>query len=133
MAATLLSGYASRTLGRRGVLLGSALGLGSVSALGSAAGSFVLLTLLCFVMGAFAGVVAPTTQTLIAEAFGPERRGAAMALWGAGTNLGLLIGALATGLLPEAETWSISLDTKADHSDILWSFGGQTSPFSRTI
>lgn len=105
VAATLLSGYASSAFGRKNLLLGSVLGIGAVSALGSVAGNLMLLTLFCFVMGAFAGTVAPTTQTLIAEVFKPEQRGLAMAIWGAGSTLGLLVGALATGLLLEHNSW----------------------------
>ncbi len=105
VAATLLSSYVSSAVGRKKLLLGSIIGISAVSALGGLTGSLVLLTLLCFVMGAFAGTVAPITQPLIVEVFKPEQRGLAMAIWGAGSTLGLLVGAIATGLLLEHASW----------------------------
>ncbi|MCW2938117.1 MAG: drug resistance transporter, EmrB/QacA subfamily [Actinomycetia bacterium] len=57
------------------------------------------------VQGAGAAVVLPLTLTLISEAFPPEKRGAAIGIWGAITGLGVAAGPLLGGAIIQGISW----------------------------
>ena len=62
----------------------------------SYAGAIVLLTLIIMVL------VTPLTLTLVSGAFPPEKRGAALGIWGGISGLGVALGALA----PATGAWA---------------------------
>jgi EmrB/QacA subfamily drug resistance transporter len=57
------------------------------------------------VQGAGAAIVTPLTLTLISEAFPPERRAAALGIWGGITGLGVATGPFVGGAVVEGIAW----------------------------
>lgn len=56
--------------------------------------------------GAGAAIVMPLTLTLVSAAFPPERRGAALGIWGGISGLGVALGPLFGGAVVEGISWS---------------------------
>jgi MFS transporter, DHA2 family, methylenomycin A resistance protein len=89
---------------RRLALAGLALfGVGAV--LGAVAGTFGELLIARIVQGAGAGLVSPAALAGAIAGFPPERRGAALGIWGASAGMSNLIGPLLGGLLTVAFGW----------------------------
>ncbi len=57
------------------------------------------------VQGLGAALVTPQTMAVITRTFPPDRRGAAMGLWGATAGVAMLVGPLAGGLLVDSLGW----------------------------
>ena len=72
---------------------------------GALAGSFELLVLSRLVQGFGAGLVSPASLAGAVSGYPPERRGAALGLWGASSGIANLIGPLIGGLLTVAIDW----------------------------
>ena len=66
-----------------------------------------LATLIIFraVQGLGAALMTPQTMAVITRTFPPERRGAAMGLWGATSGVAMLVGPLAGGVLVDGLGW----------------------------
>jgi MFS family permease len=73
--------------------------------LGALAGDFEVLVLSRLVQGVGAGLVSPASLAGAVSGFPPERRGAALGLWGASSGMANLIGPLIGGLLTVAIGW----------------------------
>lgn len=102
---TPLSGFLAAKLGpRRLLLICAALTMCFFTA-GALFKSLAVLTALCFLAGVSSGFIVPTTQAMVVQAFPSERRSVSMALWGAGTTSGILLGAALTGLALERTSW----------------------------
>jgi EmrB/QacA subfamily drug resistance transporter len=67
--------------------------------------SLGMLILARAVQGLGAAFMTPQTMAVIARTFPPDRRGAAMGLWGATAGVATLVGPLAGGLLVDAFGW----------------------------
>ena len=67
--------------------------------------SLGLLIAMRAVQGVGAALMTPQTMAVITRTFPPERRGAAMGLWGATAGVATLVGPLAGGLLVDAFGW----------------------------
>jgi MFS family permease len=83
-------------------------GLGVFAAgalLGALAGSFELLIASRLVQGVGAGLVSPASLAGAVSGFPPQRRGAALGLWGASSGIANLVGPLIGGLLTVAIDW----------------------------
>ena len=78
---------------------------GAGAALGALAPSFEVLLASRVVQGAGAGLVSPAALAGAVSAFPPERRGAALGIWGAGSGVANLLGPLLGGLLTELIGW----------------------------
>ena len=65
-------------------------------------GSIVLARLL---QGAFGAALVPLSQTVMLDAYPPEQRGSAMAIWGMGVMLGPILGPTLGGFLTENYSW----------------------------
>ena len=92
-------------VGSRVVGLG---GLGVFAAgavIGALAGSFEVLVLSRVVQGVGAGLVSPASLAGAVSGFPPERRGAALGIWGASSGVANLIGPVVGGLLTVAIDW----------------------------
>ena len=72
---------------------------------GALAGSFGVLVASRVVQGVGAGLVSPASLAGAVSGFPPERRGAALGLWGASSGIANLIGPLIGGLLTVAIDW----------------------------
>src|SRR5918998_658106 len=57
------------------------------------------------VQGLGAAIVAPLTLTLLADAFPPERRGAALGIWSGISGMGVALGPLVGGAVVDGLTW----------------------------
>ena len=83
-------------------------GLGVFAAgavVGALAGSFEVLVLSRVVQGVGAGLVSPASLAGAVSGFPPERRGAALGIWGASSGVANLIGPVVGGLLTVAIDW----------------------------
>jgi MFS transporter, DHA2 family, methylenomycin A resistance protein len=72
---------------------------------GALAGSFELLVLSRLVQGLGAGLVSPASLAGAVSGYPPERRGAALGLWGASSGMANLVGPLIGGLLTVTIDW----------------------------
>ena len=57
------------------------------------------------IQGFGAAIVTPLTLTLVSQAFPPERRGAALGIWGGISGLGVALGPFVGGLVVEGIAW----------------------------
>ena len=84
----------------------AALGLFTVSSAAAAlAPSTDALIAARAVQGIGGAIVAPLTLTLLADAFPPERRGAALGVWSGVSGMGIAIGPLVGGAVIDSMTW----------------------------
>lgn len=102
---TPLSGYLLTKLSMKRLLLLGALGTTVFFTLGAFAPTLPLITAACFLVGLCSGVLAPATQVLVLSSYPEQERATAMAVWGAGTTLGILAGAALTGFLIQTVSW----------------------------
>jgi EmrB/QacA subfamily drug resistance transporter len=75
------------------------------SALAALAPSIEGLVAARAIQGAGAALVTPLTLTLVSEAFTPERRAAALGIWGGISGLGVALGPFVGGLVVEGLAW----------------------------
>ncbi|CAO5168677.1 MFS transporter, DHA2 family, methylenomycin A resistance protein [Frankia sp. AiPs1] len=105
-AVLLLTGAAlGDRLGRRRVFLGGLTVFTIGSAAAALAPSIGALIAARAVQGIGAAFVLPLTLTLLAAAVPPERRGAALGIWGAMTGLAVAVGPLIGGAVTEGASW----------------------------
>jgi EmrB/QacA subfamily drug resistance transporter len=89
---------------RRMFIVGIAIFTGA-SALAALAPSTDALVAARALQGIGAAIVTPLTLTLISEAFPPERRAAALGIWGGITGLGVALGPFVGGAVVEGIAW----------------------------
>jgi EmrB/QacA subfamily drug resistance transporter len=75
------------------------------SALAALAPSMEALIAARAVQGFGAAIVTPLTLTLVSEAFPPEKRGAALGIWGGISGLGVALGPFVGGAVVEGVAW----------------------------
>jgi len=96
----LVDRIGSRVVGLAGLAVFAAGAL-----IGALAGSLEVLILSRLVQGVGAGLVSPASLAGAVSGFAPERRGAALGIWGASSGIANLIGPLVGGLLTVAIDW----------------------------
>ena len=89
---------------RRMFMIGVAIFTGA-SAAAAMAPSLDFLIAARAVQGAGAAIVTPLTLTLVSGAFPPEKRGAALGIWGGISGLGVALGPLVGGAVIEGISW----------------------------
>jgi DHA2 family methylenomycin A resistance protein-like MFS transporter len=92
-------------IGPRKVALAGLVLFAAGAAGGAVAPSIAVLLLTRAVQGAAAGLVSPAALAGAISGFPPERRGAALGIWGASAGMSNLIGPLLGGLLTVAFGW----------------------------
>jgi MFS family permease len=97
---SLVDRIGSRRVGLYGLALFAA---GAV--LGAVAGNFGVLIASRLIQGVGAGLVSPASLAGAVSGFPPERRGAALGIWGASSGMANLVGPLVGGLLTVAIGW----------------------------
>jgi DHA2 family multidrug resistance protein len=104
---TPLTGFLLRRMGHRRLLTLSTLGILASAIAASVAPTLPILIGSVFVLGLFVAPVQPATQTLIIAAYPGDRRALGMALWGAGSTVGVMLGYTAGSVLAEEITWRV--------------------------
>jgi MFS transporter, DHA2 family, multidrug resistance protein len=104
---TPMTGFLLRRLGHRLVLTLSVGGILAAAAAASVAPTMPILIGASFVLGMFVAPVQPATQTLVIAAYPGEHRAMGMALWGAGSTIGVMVGYGAGSVLAEEISWRV--------------------------
>src|SRR3954469_16232010 len=100
-----LTGYFSDTLGRKRYLLASIAGFVCASALCGIAANIGQMVLFRLLQGVFGAALVPLSQAIMSDAYPPEQRGRAMAIWGVGVMVGPVLGPTLGGWLTDVASW----------------------------
>ena len=100
-----LTGLLVERYGQRKLMLWSVVGFVVTSALCGQSHSLVGIVFWRFVQGICGASLAPVGQTIMLEAYPPEKRGQAMAILGIGIMLGPILGPTLGGFFTDALSW----------------------------
>jgi len=100
-----LTGYFADTIGRKKYLIGCIAGFVLASALCGIAQSLVQIVLFRLLQGVFGAALVPLSQAIMTDAYPPEDRGKAMAIWGLGVMVGPVLGPTLGGWLTDVASW----------------------------
>jgi DHA2 family multidrug resistance protein len=103
--ATPLSGFLAGRIGRTRLFLWSVAGFTAASMLCGAAQSLEQIVIFRLLQGVFGASLVPLSQSVLLDTYPPEKRGAAMALWGMGVMVGPILGPTLGGWLTEYYNW----------------------------
>jgi EmrB/QacA subfamily drug resistance transporter len=104
-ATMLLADWVDRGFGLRAGMTASLAVFAAGSVMGATAPNEIVLTLARVIQGAATGVVQPLAMVVMFRIYPPERRGAAMGIFGVGVVLAPAIGPWIGGLLVDAFNW----------------------------
>ena len=104
-ATMLLADWADRAFGPRATMNAAMLVFLAGSIVGGLAPNETVLTLSRVVQGAAAGIVQPLAMILLFKVFPPDKRGAAMGIFGVGVVLAPALGPWIGGMLMDAFNW----------------------------
>jgi MFS transporter, DHA2 family, multidrug resistance protein len=99
------TGWLSTTFGRKRLLIFCIIIFTASSLLCGAATSLPMLILARVIQGAGGGALQPIAQAVMLESFPPERRGAAMAVYGMGVVVAPIIGPTLGGWITDNYSW----------------------------
>lgn len=100
-----LTGWLSNHFGRKRVLMTSIFGFTAASVACALAPNLTMLLLFRVIQGAAGGGLQPLSQAIMLEAFPPEKRGKAMAMWGLGIVVAPMLGPVLGGWLTDTYSW----------------------------
>jgi DHA2 family multidrug resistance protein len=100
-----LTGYFADTLGRKRFLLASIGGFVAASALCGISQNLFEIVAFRLLQGMFGAGLVPLSQAIMTEAYPPEDRGKAMAIWGLGVMVGPVLGPTLGGWLTDVSSW----------------------------
>jgi len=100
-----MTGWLSRTFGRKRFLMSCIIGFTISSLLCGAAPSLPLLILFRVMQGAAGGALVPISQAILLETFPPQQRGMAMAIFGIGAMFGPIVGPALGGFITDQMNW----------------------------
>jgi DHA2 family multidrug resistance protein len=96
--------FASR-FGRKRFFIGCLVGFTITSMMCGAAQSLSQIVLFRILQGCFGAALVPLSQATMLDIYPPEKRGAAMAIWGVGVMIGPILGPTLGGYLTEIYNW----------------------------
>lgn len=100
-----LTGFFSKILGEKRLLLVCTTGFMIASFLCGTASSLVeMVALRCF-QGSFGAALIPLSQSILRQSFPPEKQGKAMAIWGLGIMVAPVMGPTLGGIITEYSSW----------------------------
>jgi MFS transporter, DHA2 family, multidrug resistance protein len=100
-----ITGWLSNYFGRKRLLLAAVSGFTLTSLLCGLAPNLALLVILRVMQGATGGALQPISQSVMLEAFPPEKRGLAMGFWGLGIVVAPMLGPVLGGWLTDNYSW----------------------------
>src|SRR3954454_24926332 len=100
-----LTGYFSDVWGRKRYLLVSIAGFVVASALCGISQNLAEIVIFRLLQGVFGAALVPLSQAIMGDAYPPQERGKAMAIWGLGVMVGPVAGATLGGWLTAAASW----------------------------
>src|SRR3954468_12826896 len=100
-----LTGYFTDILGRKRYLLICIAGFVIASALCGISMSLTQIVLFRMLQGVFGAALVPLSQAIMTDAYPPEDRGKAMAIWGLGVMVGPVLGPTLGGWLTDVASW----------------------------
>jgi MFS transporter, DHA2 family, multidrug resistance protein len=98
-------GFLAARFGRTRFFVASVVGFTVASVLCGMAQSLSQIVLFRIVQGVFGASLVPLSQAVLFDIYPPERRGAAMAIWGMGVMVGPILGPTLGGWLTENYDW----------------------------
>ena len=100
-----LTGWLSNHFGRKRVLMSAVIGFTAASIACGLAPNLPTLLFFRIVQGAAGGGLQPLSQAIMLEAFPPDKRGKAMAMWGLGIVVAPMLGPVLGGWLTDTYSW----------------------------
>jgi DHA2 family multidrug resistance protein len=100
-----ITGWLANYFGRKRVLIAAVFGFTAASFLCGVAPSLGVLIFFRILQGATGGCLQPLSQAVMLEAFPPQDRGKAMALWGLGIVVAPMLGPVIGGWLTDNWSW----------------------------
>jgi DHA2 family multidrug resistance protein len=100
-----LTGWLSNHFGRKRMLMTSIFGFTAASLACGIAPNLPTLLIFRVIQGAAGGGLQPLSQAIMLEAFPPEKRGKAMAMWGLGIVVAPMLGPVLGGWLTDTYSW----------------------------
>jgi len=100
-----LTGYFADVWGRKRFLVVCIAGFVAASALCGIAQSLEQIVAFRLLQGVFGAALVPMSQAIMADAYPPEQRGSAMAIWGLGVMVGPVLGPTLGGWLTDFASW----------------------------
>jgi DHA2 family multidrug resistance protein len=123
-----LTGYFADILGRKKYLLVCIAGFVAASALCGVAMNLAQLVLFRLLQGVFGAALVPLSQAIMSDAFPPEERGKAMAIWGLGVMVGPVLGPTLGGWLTEIMSWRWTFYINVPIGGLSWFLASQFVP-----
>ncbi|MEZ5774853.1 MAG: DHA2 family efflux MFS transporter permease subunit [Hyphomicrobiaceae bacterium] len=102
---TAPAGWLALRFGRKRMLVICAAGFTLASMLCGIAQTIDEMVLFRLLQGVFGAALVPLSQAVMLDIFPPERRGAAMSIWGMGVMLGPIVGPALGGYLTDGFSW----------------------------
>jgi MFS transporter, DHA2 family, multidrug resistance protein len=100
-----LTGFFADKFGRKRFLMICIAGFVAASALCGISQSVTQIVIFRLLQGVFGAALVPLSQAIMADAYPPEERGKAMAIWGMGVMVGPVLGPTIGGWLTDAASW----------------------------
>jgi DHA2 family multidrug resistance protein len=98
-------GWIAARFGRKNFAIISLAGFTIASMMCGAAQTLNEMILFRLIQGAFGAALSPLSQSIMLDLYPPEKRGAAMAIWGMGVMVGPILGPTLGGYLTDAYDW----------------------------
>src|ERR1043165_2739693 len=132
-----LTGYFSDTLGRKRFLLVAITGFVAASALCGISQNLAQIVAFRLLQGVFGAALVPLSQAIMTDAYPPEDRGKAMAIWGLGVMVGPVLGPTLGGWLTDVASWRwtfyINLPVGALSIFLAWQYVSESGTRARRM